>query len=138
MRTVFTILVLLSARQALCCECVLPSVSAEVKRSEVVFRGVVTEITDSQITFAVQRVFKGRLPASFKMPKLILTADCSPGFRPTLVKVGNMLLVYAWRADFFPEGLLTSTCSRTTLASKATEDFKKLGYGRSPTAVGRH
>jgi hypothetical protein len=51
-------LLLFSVRLATCCECVLLPVKEPFKHSEVVFRGTILEINDSQIMFAVQRVFK--------------------------------------------------------------------------------
>jgi len=127
------VLLLLSIHAAKCCECVLPTVKAEFKASEIVFRGTITEIHDSQIVFAVYRVFKGRIPATFAMANFVIDGDCAPGFARHLVKTGNELLVYAWREEFFKEGLLTSTCSRTALIHGASEDLRKLGRGYPPT-----
>ena len=132
MRIAFASL-LFSLRLATCCDCVLPTVKAEVKRSEVVFRGTITEIRDSQIVFTVHRVFKGRVPANFAMANWVMDDECSFGFAGRLVKTGNELLVYAWRAEFFHEGLLTSVCSRTGFIHTASEDLKKLGRGHPPS-----
>jgi hypothetical protein len=132
MRMAFALL-LFSLQTATCCDCVLPTVKAEFKHSEIVFRGTITEIHDSQIVFAVRRVFKGRIPATFAMTNWVMDADCASGFARRLVKTGNELLVYAWRAEFFKEGLLTSTCSRTALVQGASEDLRELGRGHAPT-----
>jgi hypothetical protein len=126
-------LLLFSARLGMCGECVLQPIKAEVKHSEVVFRGTITEVNDSQIVFAVQRVFKGRLPAAFAMANFATDCCGAPGFAQHLVKTGNELLVYAWKQEFFHEGLLTSTCSRTALIQNAAEDLRELGPGHPPT-----
>jgi len=127
------LLLAFSLRSAIACECVLPSPKAEAKRAEIVFRGVIAEITDAQIVFSVQRVFKGQVSERFSMYKLVLDGDCVDGFRRGLVKVGNELLVYAWRASYFTEGFLTSTCSRTALTENASLDLKQLGSGHGPS-----
>ena len=75
-------LAVVSVQLGICCECVLPSAKAEAKHSEVVFSGTITDVSDSQITFAVQRVFKGRLPAVFKMANLVMGGLVLPWVRP--------------------------------------------------------
>jgi hypothetical protein len=128
-------LLVASVRLGTCCECVLLPAKAEAKHSEVVFSGKITEISDSQITFAVERVFKGRIPAVFRMVNFTMGSGCSPGFARHLVKTGNQLLVYAWRTEFFHEGSLTSTCSRTGLVQNASADLKQLGRGRPTQCI---
>src|SRR5262249_9023720 len=80
MRVSLVLLFLYSLRLAISCECVLPSVKAEAKRSGIVFRGLITEINDRQIIFAVQRVFKGRIAARFLCQSSFWTGIACPGF----------------------------------------------------------
>ena len=79
------LLLLLSIRMATCCEYVKPSVKQAVKGSKVIFLGTITQVTDSEIVFVVQRAFKGRIAARFAMPNLMMMGTpCLPGFPPLL------------------------------------------------------
>jgi len=124
---------LVSVIGAAACECVLPPPKIEMKHSDVVFRGIITDVNDKEIVFAVQRVYKGQVFATFPMPNVRFDADCAPGFRRRLVKVGNELFVYARWEPFFSKGPVTNDCSRTRLIETASEDLGQLGRGRKPT-----
>jgi hypothetical protein len=129
-------ILLLSVRIGLGCTVVAPSVKGAVKRAEVVFRGSITSITEKEIVFRVERVWKGHVPTTFSMPKITWSGTpCLPGFYERDVQLGAELLVYARR---MPEanipGYVASPGSRTTLAQYATDDIQKLGRGHLPTA----
>jgi hypothetical protein len=134
MRVTFVLLVSLQA--ALCCEVVEPSVKDAVKQAEIVFRGSITEISESAITFRVDRVWKGHVPAVFSMPKLVWrSTPCMPGFYQGHVSAGAELLVYARRMPGVDgTGYVPSPGSRTAPVQNASEDLKKLGTGRPPTS----
>ena len=146
MRTGALLLLLLVARIGIACEfnCKTPNVKAALEHEDIVFKGTISALGDSSITFAVQRVWKGTVPAVFTMPKVVNTAPCSPGFFEKQLSVGNELIVYAhwWAPDarvarsLAPAGSLpgyvVSLCSRTGLSREASEDFRRLGPGRTP------
>ena len=84
------VLIVLCLRVAAGCTVVAPPVKDAVKQAQVVFRGMVTEISDSEITFRVDRVWKGPVTATFSMPKVIWSSSgCLPGFYQGTVKVGT-------------------------------------------------
>jgi hypothetical protein len=128
------LLLVVAARAALPCEIDTPSVKEALKRAEIVFRGSITEVRDSEIIFRVQRVWKGHVPPVFAMPKIISTAPCMAGFFENRVKVGAELLVYARRVpQISGTGYVAGAASRTALIEDATEDLRRLGRGRPPT-----
>jgi hypothetical protein len=67
------------------------------------------------------------------MPEFREAAACL-GFWPSLLAVGNDLLVYAFRIppDDPKAEYITSICTRTQLATTAAEDLAKLGKGKRP------
>ena len=84
--------------------------------------------------FHVSRVWKGGVGPTFEMPALLETAGCW-GFSSTHLKIGNDLLVFAFRvpgrtpsASIFK----TTICSRTALATE-NRDLEGLGRGYVPT-----
>jgi hypothetical protein len=81
------------------------------------------------VVFAVDRVWKGKVSQTFEMPAMKEGAACI-GFWPSFLKIGNHLLVYAYRMGDVPE-YITDICSRTNLAEKS-KDFAQLGAGRPP------
>lgn len=123
--------------------CKTQSPKRALKTSDIVFRGTVAEVTESEVIFTVERVWKGALPRIYKMPKVISPGPCLAGFSQREVQRGNDLVVYAiwWSPsspvlDLFPRGSLpgfaVGLCSRTALARDATEDIKALGKGNPP------
>jgi hypothetical protein len=85
--------------------------------------------------FRVERVWKGRVPSVFSMPKVTwISTPCLPGFYESHVYPGFELLVYARHStQFHVDGYVAEPGSRTTPISNAAEDLKKLGSGRPPT-----
>jgi hypothetical protein len=119
-------------------------VSFKLDHSEVVFRGTIIELRDSQkpadlpagfaqdtkkiVVFRVSRVWKGEVGETFEMPAVEETSACV-GFWPSILKVGSDLLVYAYHsggADYY-----TGICGGHKLAVGA-KDFKELGRGKGP------
>lgn len=127
---------MIAAQTAFCCEMIVPSVKGAVKRAEIVFRGSIAEIRESEIVFHVDRVWKGHVPAVFAMPGIVWSSTpCMPGFFQGHVRDGAELLVYARRTPYLNiAGYVTDAGSRTTLVQDASEDLRKLGRGRPPTA----
>ena len=132
-------------RLAAACEidCKPESVNHALKRENIVFRGTITEITESQVIFSVAQVWKGTLPKVFAMPKIFSTGPCIPGFFEPQMKVGSDFVVYAHWVPASPKlpglipseqlpGYVVGVCTRTALADSALEDLKKLGVGRQP------
>jgi hypothetical protein len=127
------------------CGCSSITVEEAKERADVVFRGTITALRDSEhdlgylsamahdtrkiAVFRVSRVWKGEVGETFEMPALEETSACV-GFWPSLLKIGNDLLVYASRMQGHP-GYLTNICSRTALAIGA-KDFAELGPGEEP------
>jgi hypothetical protein len=134
MRLIFILLV--GLQSALCCELEVLSVKRAVKAAEIVFRGSIVEVRDAEILFRVDRVWKGRVPPVFSMPKLVwIGSPCLPGFSRDNVRPGAELLVYARHLkDWGVEGYVTAAGSRTRLVQNATEDLSRLGRGRPPTS----
>jgi hypothetical protein len=118
----------------------------QVKRdhSDVVFRGTITALRDSEkaagisagfgrdtkkiVIFRVSRVWKGKVGQTFEMPAVEEIAACI-GFWPSFLKVGNDLLVYASRSG--GSEYYTSICGFHKRASDA-KDFRELGPGEDP------
>ena len=118
------------------CDCFTPKISKAKKRADIVFRGRITGFRDTglgyrNIVFAVDRVWKGRVPPTFEMPVFKEQAACL-GFWPDFVQVGRHLLVYAYRLGN-PPVYFTDICSRTSLVEN-TKDFAELGLGHKPTS----
>src|ERR1700685_809127 len=104
------------------CSCAIPSVQSATNDADLVFRGSIIALRDSAepspvlamvgvsdtkavVVFRVKRVWKGSVGPTFEMPALNEVAakegiDCI-GFPPSLLKVGNDLLVYAGRLKYY-------------------------------------
>ena len=138
MKTAMALGLVAALRIGSACSCAAPSVAEAKKYADVVFRGVITEIKDQTVFFHVSRKWKGQVSRTFTMPEFRETSACL-GFWPSLLDVGNELLVYAqWlppKSEPKSEGgaYFTSICTRTRLAKDAREDFSKLGPGSSPS-----
>jgi hypothetical protein len=128
------LLLLIAVRTASCCEIVQTSLKQAVRRSEIVFRGSIEDVTTDEIVFRVKRVWKGHVPATCSMPKVISgSSPCSPGFYQHNISVGTELLVFARRMPQFNiDGYLPEPGSHTALIQDAHEDLKKLGNGHPP------
>lgn len=117
------------------CDCGQLTVSQAKKSAELVFRGRITgfrhDAKGDYAVFAVDRVWKGKVPRTFEMPAIREGVACL-GFWPDFLQVGKYLLVYAYRLDRKDPDYITNICNRTTLVEYA-KDFEKLGAGYSPT-----
>ena len=158
------VFVLFGAARCMACDCAAPSVQQAFAWADAVFRGTVTNVTrlkpgkrDTRliVNFAVQRVWKGDVPARFAMYSRRNTNWCE-GFVDAWLKPGEELLVYANRQPvehFYarylfdrnpqrPPGLpksfnqeyvyTTGLCSRTQSAVAAEQDLAGLGPGEPP------
>ena len=115
------------------CECNSPSFQDAQRHANLIFRGKITSFrvtgTGPQAVFAVERVWKGDVPRTFEMPAHEETIGCI-GFWPDWLKVGNDLIVYAFRVvqtGYY----VTNICSRTDFAA-TSKDLADLGRGRPP------
>lgn len=128
------LLLFITVQTALCCELVVLSVKSAKKQAEIVFRGSITEVRESEIVFHVDRVWKGRVPAVLVMPKIEwLGTPCMPGFYEGHMWAGTELLVYARKIPWLKvNGYVPEAGSRTKLTRDATEDLQKLGDGHRP------
>ena len=122
-----------TAATALGCECVPVSLDEANAMAEVVFRGTVTNIHGGSVSFRVDRVWKGNVGRTFHMPDFPESSACI-GFLEKWLRVGNDLLVFAARLHRFPgdNDYFTNICTRTGLASEASDALAKLGRGRPP------
>lgn len=120
---------------AYACSCVAPGTPAEeLAKSDAVFLGRVVDvkaptgpIDDSSdvtmVTFETSQVWKGQITQTQTLTTPGSSASCGVTFTP-----GQEYVVYA-RVN---EGVLTTTlCSRTQLASDATEDITAFGAGQA-------
>ena len=132
MRLAFSLIFSLHA--AVGCEVSALSVKQARKQAQIVFRGRVQEVRASEIIFQVNRVWKGRVPAMFSMPKLTWSATpCQPGFYEGHVKPGAELLVYARQVPYLNvSGYVSTPGLRTAPIEYATQDLKRLGPGHPP------
>jgi hypothetical protein len=129
------------------CDCSDPSLQEISARADVIFRGTIVALRPSTGTqgfgdtfdtgkiavFHVVRVWKGKLGPTFEMPAVEETSACW-GFWPSLLKVGNDLLVFAFRIPNETTGTFlfeTTICSRTAPA-KGNRDLEELGAGSEP------
>jgi len=136
-----------SVSAAYACDCSDPPLQEARARADVVFRGTVVALRPSNgpqglgdtfdtakvAVFRVSRVWKGSVGPAFEMPALLETSACW-GFSPSLLRAGNDLVVFAFRAQggtkstpFFE----TSVCSRTAPA-RDNRDIEELGTGYAP------
>ena len=92
------------------CGCTEPAVEAKKKSADVVFRGTIVELKNSDrpltipttavddtrkiAVFRVIRVWKGEVGEMFEMPAVRETSACI-GFWPAYLNVGSELIVYA-------------------------------------------
>ena len=124
------------------CQCVEPSVQFKKDRSDVVFRGTVLELRDSDgagfslagvrktkriVLFHVIRVWKGEIGHTFEMVDVGQTDACM-GFWPAHLTIGSDLLVYASRRD---SDYVTGTCGLHK-PGKDAKDYEALGPGEEP------
>ena len=126
---------LIGLHVAICCTIVPLPVKGAAKRAEIVFRGRITEISDTEIIFRVERVWKGHVQATFAMPKIVWSDfPCFPGFRQGYVRVGTEMLVYARRRlpALNVDGYVCEPGSRTALIQNAAADLRILGHGHPP------
>jgi hypothetical protein len=141
------------------CDCIGPRVHAEVDRSDVVFRGVVTKVTQlpsrsdldrprSAVTFSVSKYWKGTPAREITLHVLAPRPDCNGArfdaeaeyvvfaYAQTSDDVRiEKLLWFGW-LDLMPAGskFLTarSLCSNTEEAGNARRTFRSLGRGKRP------
>jgi hypothetical protein len=123
------LLVQLAPSRAAACSCMAPPPPAEsAQNSTAVFEGRVTRIDDPQgepkVHFQVVRSFKGPSNESIEVRTANSSAACGYGFEE-----GKSYLVYASEES---GALHTGLCSRTRLASEASEDITALGLGVTP------
>jgi hypothetical protein len=121
-----------SVPQAFGCDCIAPSVHQAKKGAEVIFRGTITDIHDGKVIFRVNRVWKGDVEQTFEMVDFP-ESGCL-GFLNRWLRVGNDLLVFAWRLRRYlnDNEYFTSICTKTSTWSEASDTLKKLGKGRPP------
>lgn len=129
----FVTLLLFGSSLAYACECRTPGFQDAQRRADLIFRGKITGFrvtgTGTQAVFAVERIWKGDVSRTFEMPAHKETIGCA-GFWPDWLKVGNDLIVYAFRVvqtGYY----VTNICSRTDFAA-TSQDLVQLGPGRSP------
>ena|SRR5258708_33688162 len=135
-----------SVGTAYACDCREPKDKRPFRdHSEVIFRGKIIELRDSQkpagfgpgmvydlkemVVFRVSRVWKGDIGQIFEMPALEETSMCI-GFWPDYLKLGADLLVYANRSE--NSEYFTGICGGHKLAKDGRRDFRMLGPGKSP------
>ena len=133
MRIALCVCLAWSLPRAFGCDCVTPSVRQAKKGAEVVFRGTITDIRDGKVIFRVDRVWKGDVGLTFEMIDFPEAAACL-GFMDRWLRVGNDLLVFAWRLHRYPNDneYFTSICTRTSTWNEASDTLKKLGKWRPP------
>ncbi len=137
---VFVFLSLLSpvfSQKAYACSCMTPGTpQEELKDVDVVFMGKVTQVEDTQqfepqksVSFIVEKAWKGLSKEDFNSPLQIVTpgnsAMCGIDFTE-----GETYVVYAG-TNSENGNLQAGLCSRTALASQATDDLAQLGDGIS-------
>jgi hypothetical protein len=117
------------------CECRAPNFQEAQRHADIIFHGRITGFRDTgsgtQAVFAVERVWKGEVSRIFEMPAIKETTACA-GFWPDWLKVGNDLIVYAFKVvqtGYY----VTDICSRTGFAA-TSKDLAVLGAGRQPNS----
>ena len=126
------VMLAVSAGVVAACDCEgIPAKEAK-RAAEIVFRGTVTAYfhkgEEPWVVFSVDRVWKGNVTSTFKMPGLQEGHGCL-GFLPKL-NVGAELLVYAHRFDGFTPDYFPLVCN--TVLVKDAKDIKDLGPGWTP------
>ena len=122
---------------AFACDCGPPNVKRAAERMGVIFRGTIVQIRKPSqkgqkpiAVFRVSRVWKGDVGPSFEMPAIEERSDCA-GFWPNFLKVGNELVVFAFKLSGDHEYYQTSVCLPTTMAAKSSVTVE-LGPGYPP------
>ena|SRR5260370_32623380 len=85
-----------NAASAVGCECVPLSLNEAKAVAEVVFRGTITDIRAGNVSFRIDRVWKGNVGRTFDVPDFPESAACI-GFVPKWLRAGNDVLVFAAR-----------------------------------------
>jgi hypothetical protein len=145
LKSILTVILGLSFGTACACDCKEPSVQIKRDHSDVIFRGTIIDLRNSEnaagvdpgsfhdlgniVVFRVTQVWKGNVGQIFEMPAVEETSMCA-GFWPDYIKVGTDLLVYALHWGNF--GYVTGICGGHKLAKDAHKDFKALGPGKIP------
>jgi hypothetical protein len=141
------------------CDCIGPKVHAELDRSDVVFQGVVTNVTQlpsrpdldrtrSAVTFSVSRSWKGNPQRDVTLHVVAPRGDCLGAhfiekteyvvFAWTVAAQDTRFENFLWIGwlDLMPEGteLLTASqvCTNTAEAKKSKGTLHALGKGRKP------
>lgn len=127
------------------CNCREPKVQFKKDHSDVVFRGTIIELRDSDkaagisagwgrdtkkiAVFRVSRVWKGEVGQTFEMPAVEETSMCL-GFWPNALMLGADLLIYADRSQVLgrEDEYYTSICGFHKSA-RGSKDLRKLGPG---------
>jgi len=97
---------LLHAPAAWSCSCVRSTVAQQFKAAEFVFVGTSTVVRADRATFAVDEIFKGRLPRSVDVGGVGPGASCGVAF-----DAGGRYTVFAFSTE---SGLDTNLCSGTS------------------------
>ena len=126
---------LLPHTQAKACSCMRPPPPLDaLKQADAVFEGRVVRVPPNtaeqggndmqrvEYEFAVSRTWKGPSSEKITLQTTASSAACGRSFQ-----LGETYLVYSHQQDGIASDHL---CSRTSLASEATEDFAALGSGQ--------
>jgi hypothetical protein len=114
----------MSAGLLCACDCIEKSPKEARRNAEVVFRGTVAGYRDSGksyriVIFQVTRVRKGQIGQTFEMPAY--QGDWCSAFRqttPSVLTIGNDLLVYASRIDLRTKDYFPMPCNTKIFVDK--------------------
>ena len=139
-------LIPLSCAVASACDCIPATPQARLEHSEIVFRGTIVELRDSNrpapnpfpgfiaikdtgkiAVFHVSRVWKGDVGEMFEMRAVEETSRCI-GFSSDHLEVGTELLIYASKTN---GEYYTGICGGDQLAGQA-KDYAVIGPGKPP------
>lgn len=126
-------LLVINVPRTYACSCAMPSsASVEMRNSGAVFAGKVVSAerdnlaggySQMSVTFEVSDVWKGNVKDTVVVTTGMGGGDCGSDF-----VVGEEYLVYAYGSGPYS----TSSCSRTSVLSAATEDLEELGESTKP------
>ncbi len=126
-----------TAREAQACTCALSTLDQQLESADYAFAGTVLEIATVKdtstsrsflsATIAVEKVWKGNVPAEFEVWTWMSSASCGYGF-----EIGSKFVLYAFEPYNTINHVYTHICTRNKRYEQAAKDLSKLGPGFPP------
>jgi hypothetical protein len=130
------------ARDAQACSCAAITLEQQLAYADYAFAGMVVDVdtihSNSSLsafliaTIAVEKVWKGDVPAQFKVWTRSSSASCGYNDPWARFEIGEKFVLYASDPSDGISGVYTNLCTRNAKYADAAEDLVRLGKASNP------